>query len=115
MPELQSPNRTFREFAERAAVNMPIQGTAADIVKIAMLRVHKRLREREFRTKLVLQVHDELVFDSPENEVSTVVPIIVDTMENAFQMDVPLKVEVKIGKDWCTALPISAANHVVDG
>lgn len=110
LPELNSPNRSFREFAERAAVNMPIQGTAADIVKIAMIRVHERLAQRGFKTKLVLQVHDELVFDAPESEVDAAVPFIKEAMEGAHKLDVPLKVEAKVGKDWCTALPVSAEN-----
>jgi DNA polymerase-1 len=106
--ELNSSNRNFREFAERAAVNMPIQGTAADIVKIAMIQVVARLDERGFKTKIILQVHDELVFDAPESEVNSVVPVIKEAMESAFALDAPLKVEVKVGRDWCTALPISA-------
>ena len=111
IPELNSPNRSFREFAERAAVNMPIQGTAADIVKLAMIRVHDRLIEHGFKAKLILQVHDELVFDAPEDEVSRLLPIIKEAMEKAFEMDMPLKVETKVGKDWCTALPVSAEEH----
>lgn len=114
MPELSSPNRSFREFAERAAVNMPIQGTAADIVKIAMINVRNELQSQGFKTKLVLQVHDELVFDAPEGEVNDVLPLIRDGMEKAFEMDVPLKVEVKVGKDWCTALPVSAVEEGPD-
>ena len=102
MPELHSANRTFREFAERAAVNMPIQGTAADIVKIAMIHVYDELKSRGYKTRLVLQVHDELVFDSPEDEVQKVVPIIRDEMENAFRLDVPIRVDLKAGKDWCS-------------
>lgn len=109
IPELNSSNRQFREFAERAAVNMPIQGTAADIVKIAMIQVVGRLAERGFRTKIILQVHDELVFDAPESEVNSVVPVIKEAMESAFALDAPLKVEVKVGRDWYTALPVSAA------
>ncbi|MHB0913476.1 MAG: DNA polymerase I [Armatimonadota bacterium] len=103
MPELTSPNRSFREFAERAAVNMPIQGTAADIVKIAMIRVHERLGPR---AGLILQVHDELVFDLPESEVAGLLPVIKRDMEGAFALDVPLLVEVKVGPDWCTAQPV---------
>ena len=111
IPELNSPNRAFREFAERAAVNMPIQGTAADIVKIAMINVHKRLAERGFKAKLILQVHDELVFDVPESEVDGAIPIIRESMEKAFELEVPLTVEVKAGKDWYTALPVSVEDH----
>jgi len=111
IPELNSPNRQYREFAERAAVNMPIQGTAADIVKLAMIRVHHRLKQHGFRGRLIMQVHDELVFDVPEEEVAQLVPMIRQEMENAYALDVPLKVDIKVGKDWCTAEPVSVENH----
>ena len=113
MPEIRSPNRTYREFAERAAVNMPIQGTAADIVKLAMISIHERLRSGGFGTKLVLQVHDELVFDAPESEVGAVLPIIKSAMETAYKLDVPLKVDVKVGGDWSTATPFAVADEEV--
>lgn len=111
IPELNSPNRQYREFAERAAVNMPIQGTAADIVKLAMIRVHHRLKQHGFRGRLIMQVHDELVFDVPEEEVAQLVPMIRQEMENAYALDVPLNVDIKVGKDWCTAEPVSVENH----
>jgi len=111
LPELTSPNRNYREFAERAAVNMPIQGTAADIMKLAMIAVYRRLVEEGFKGKMVLQVHDELVFDVPESEVDRLIPVVRDAMECAFEMSVPLEVEVKVGRDWCTALPVSAVEE----
>lgn len=111
MPELHSPNRTFREFAERAAVNMPIQGTAADIVKLAMIGIYDVLKKSGLKTKLVLQVHDELVFDAAEVEVGAVMPMIKAAMENAYRLDVPLKVDVKVGGDWSTAMPVTVENH----
>lgn len=111
LPELNSPNRTYRELAERAAANMPIQGTAADIMKLAMIGVDRRLRDEGFRGKMVLQVHDELVFDVPEDEVERLVPVVREAMERAFEMDVSLEVEVKVGRDWCTALPVSAVDE----
>ncbi|MHB1456983.1 MAG: DNA polymerase I [Armatimonadota bacterium] len=107
IPEINSANRQFREFAERAAVNMPIQATAADIVKIAMIRVAEKLKTSGFKAKLILQVHDELVFDVPEAEVSRIIPVIKEVMENAYHLEAPLKVDIKAGKDWCTALPVS--------
>lgn len=107
IPELQSPNRSYREFGERAAVNMPIQGTAADIVKLAMIRVDEMVKSRGFKAKLVLQVHDELVFDVPEPEVPLIVLVIREAMERAYALDVPLRVEIKAGKDWCTAQPLT--------
>ena len=108
LPELNSANRVYREFAERAAVNMPIQGTAADIIKLAMIAVYDRLRAGGYRAKMVLQVHDELLFDVPEEEVSAVVNTVISAMENAYPLDVHVKVECKVGKDWCSVLPISA-------
>ena len=111
IPEIHSPNRTFREFAERAAVNMPIQGTAADIVKLAMISIHDRLRRGGFGTKLVLQVHDELVFDAPESEIRVVIPIIKTAMESAYRLHVPLTVDVKVGGDWSTATPFAVEDH----
>lgn len=111
IPELNSPNRQYREFAERAAVNMPIQGTAADIVKLAMIRVHHRLKQHGFRGRLIMQVHDELVFDVPEEEVAHLVSLIREEMENAYALNVPLKVDIKVGTDWCTAEPVSVENH----
>ncbi len=112
IPELNSSNRNFREFAERAAVNMPIQGTAADIVKIAMIRIYKQLTMNDFKSKLILQVHDELVFDVPESEVRRIIQLVKHEMENACTLDVPLKVDVKTGRDWCSAQPISAEEYL---
>ncbi|HEY3297894.1 MAG TPA: DNA polymerase, partial [Armatimonadota bacterium] len=86
----------------------PIQGTAADIVKLAMIRVSQRLKESGFSSKLILQVHDELVFDAPANEVDSLIPLVRDAMEGAYVLEVPLKVDVKTGLDWCTAQPVSA-------
>ncbi|MBP6963298.1 MAG: DNA polymerase I [Armatimonadetes bacterium] len=113
LPELSSPNRTYREFAERAAANMPIQGTAADIMKLAMISVYRRLGEEGFSARMVLQVHDELVFDAPEAETERLAVMVRQAMEHAFELDVPLEVEVKVGPDWCSALPVSAADAEV--
>ncbi len=102
-PELSEGTRVnagVRRAAERAAINMPIQGTAADIIKIAMLRVHRLLRERDMRSRMVLQIHDELVLDVPEDELPAVTDLVVSTMENAYQLDVPLKVSVAVGRNW---------------
>lgn len=106
IPEINSVNRVYREAGERAAVNMPIQATAADIVKIAMIRACSHLAQAGLSARLILQVHDELVFECPELEVAAVVPIVKDTMESAFPLDPPLKVEIKTGADWCNAVPI---------
>jgi DNA polymerase-1 len=86
--------------AEREAVNMPIQGTAADIMKIAMILLHKALREQGLAGKMILQVHDELVLEAPEHEADRTAALVKETMENAYPMDVPLRVDVGIGHSW---------------
>lgn len=101
IPEINSPNRNFRQFAERSAVNMPIQGTAADIMKLAMIEMERKLNEMKAATEMVLQVHDELVFETPPDEIGVIAPAIISAMGNAFPLDVVLKVDVKVGKNWC--------------
>ena len=97
LPELKNPNRTVVAAAERMAVNMPIQGTAADIIKIAMVRLHKAIQERGLRSRMILQVHDELIFEVPEEELAEMKPLVLDLMENALPMSVHLKVDLKVG------------------
>ena len=92
-----------RSGAERNAVNAPIQGSAADIIKLAMINIHKRFQEENFKSKMLLQVHDELVFDAHKDELETIKPIIKHEMENAFKMSVPLDVEVGVGDNWLEA------------
>ncbi len=98
--ELKSANRNVRAFGERAAMNMPLQGSSADIIKIAMINVAKKLKQGGFNAKLVLQVHDELVIDCPKNEQEAVAEILKTEMENAVQVAVPLTVEVGVGDNW---------------
>jgi DNA polymerase-1 len=86
--------------AHRMAINAPIQGTAADILKIAMLRLHQALHERNLESRMILQVHDELVLEVPEDEIDTVTPLVKEIMEDAFQLDAPLRVDVKVGANW---------------
>ncbi len=100
IPELKTPNRQLRAQAERIAINTPIQGTAADIIKVAMVRIDRALRERGLAAKMILQVHDELVFEVPRREVEEVRELAVSLMENAFPLSVPLKVEAHIGPNW---------------
>ena len=101
--ELKSSNYNVRSFGERAAMNMPLQGSSADIIKIAMINVFKKLTEQKLQAKLVLQVHDELVIDCPEEETAIVSEILKTEMENAVTLKVPLTVEVGIGKNWFVA------------
>ena len=101
--ELKNTNYMIRAMGERMALNTPIQGTAADILKMAMVKLHNILKEKNLKTKMLLQVHDELIFDVPEDELEEVKEIVRDTMENIYKLDVPLKVEINYGKDWYEA------------
>jgi DNA polymerase-1 len=103
LPELKSHNFNTRSFGERVALNMPIQGTAADIMKIAMINVAKRLHAEDLTGKLILQVHDELIVECPENEAEKVSIILREEMENAAKLSVPLVAETRIGKSWYDA------------
>lgn len=100
LPEINSLNRPMRQFAERAAINTPIQGTAADLIKIAMVRIHERLHQEEFSTKMILQVHDELVFEAPDQELEPVSELIREEMEGVMEMSVPLTVTITRGRNW---------------
>ncbi|MDG3583087.1 DNA polymerase I [Galbibacter pacificus] len=103
LKDINSRNQVVRGAAERNAVNAPIQGSAADIIKIAMLNLQKKLKEGNFKTKMLLQVHDELVFDAHKEELDTVKELIKTEMENAYKLSVPLDVEVGLGKNWLEA------------
>ena len=98
--EIHDSNYQTREFAKRAAMNAPVQGTAADLIKIAMMKVDKMLKEGHYETKMVLQIHDELIFKVPQKEKDIIYPLIKKEMENAIDFDVPLEVEGGFGKDW---------------
>ena len=103
LKDINSGNFVVKGHAERNAVNAPIQGSAADIIKIAMINIQEKLEEKNLKTKMLLQVHDELVFESPENEVETASKLIKTEMENAIETKVPLLVEVGVGKNWLEA------------
>ena len=100
LPELKSKNFNMRSFGERVAMNTPIQGTAADIIKIAMVRVCDRLRREGLQSRLILQVHDELILESPREEQETAMRLLTEEMEHAFPMDAPLVAEAKAGRSW---------------
>ena len=100
LPELKASNYNTRSFGERAAMNTPIQGTAADIIKIAMVRVHKALKDEGYKAKLILQVHDELIVDAPKEEAEAVSALLQREMESAVEMSVKLTAEVKTGASW---------------
>ena len=111
IPELRIP--ALRSAGERMAINMPIQGTAADIIKIAMIRLPERLRAAGLRARMLLQVHDDLVLEVPREEVDAVVPILRDTMESALKLDVPLTVDIKVGDDWESMAPLTREDAVL--
>mgnify|MGYP002581123277 FL=1 len=103
LPELSSSNHMLRSFGERVARNMPIQGTAADIIKIAMIRVDRRLKEENMKSRLILQVHDELIVEATDDEADKALAIVTEEMENACQMKVKLRADGKIGRTWYDA------------
>ena len=103
LPELSSSNHNLRAFGERVARNMPIQGTAADIIKIAMIRVQKRLERENLRAKLILQVHDELIVEAPRDEAGEVSALLTGEMQNAVSLSVPMVAEAKAGRTWFEA------------
>lgn len=103
LPDINSRNQVVRGAAERNAVNAPIQGSAADIIKIAMINIYNLLKDNKLKTKMLLQVHDELIFDVPKNELDFVKPLIKKTMEEAYQFAVPLVVDLGVGKNWLEA------------
>ena len=103
LPELKSSNFNLRSFGERVALNMPIQGTAADIIKLAMVRVHARLKEEKLRARLIMQVHDELIVECPEEERQQVEHLLAQEMERVMELTVPLVAEAHSGKNWLEA------------
>jgi len=100
LPDINHKNRVMRAEAERMAINTPIQGTAADLIKKAMISIHDRLQTEGLKTRMLLQVHDELVFEMPEDETHSLPQMVKEEMEGVYPLAVPLKVDVSIGKNW---------------
>jgi DNA polymerase-1 len=100
IPDMNARNPNARSFAERTAVNTPLQGTAADLIKLAMIRIHLRMREEAPRARLLLQVHDELVLESPPEEVESVRRMVKEEMEGVMKLEVPLLVDTGAGANW---------------
>jgi len=103
IPEINSSNGAVRSYAERNAINYPIQGSAADIIKVAMVNIDRRLRAERLQTRMLLQVHDELVFEAPQEEQEQVAELIRHEMEQAVALDLPLQVDLGMGKNWAQA------------
>ncbi|MFH1784107.1 MAG: DNA polymerase I [bacterium] len=100
LPEISSKNTNMRNFAERMAINTPVQGTSADIIKVAMIRIYENLQKMKFEAKMLLQIHDELIFELPIKEMKNLKKMVQYEMENAVKLDVPVVVDVKIGNNW---------------
>jgi len=100
IPEINSPNRQVREAAERMAINMPVQGTSADIIKVAMINLYREMDKRQLKSKLLLQVHDELIFEVPQEELETMRQLVPQIMSTALALSIPLKVDIKTGNNW---------------
>jgi DNA polymerase-1 len=103
IPEIGSKNNSVRQFAERAAINAPIQGSAADLIKIAMINIHNVIREKKLKSKMILQVHDELIFEVPPEEEEEMKKLVKTRMEDVVKLNVPVKVQVKAGGNWLEA------------
>jgi DNA polymerase-1 len=100
IPDINSPNRQVREAAERMAINMPVQGTSADIIKIAMINLYREMKERKLKSKMLLQVHDELLFEVLDGEMNIMRSLVADIMSSAVKLSIPLKVDTKTGRNW---------------
>jgi DNA polymerase-1 len=100
IPDINSPNPNMRGFAERTAMNTPLQGTAADLIKLAMIRIDAEFEQRQMRSRMTLQVHDELVFEVPEGEVEDLRALVLDKMQNVCKLKVPLVAELGVGPNW---------------
>jgi len=100
---LRSTNRNLQEAEKRATINMPIQGTASELIKVAMVNIYNKLKKMKFESKMILQIHDELLFESPQNEKENLIKMVVKEMESAIKLDVPIKVDYNFGSNWYEA------------
>ena len=100
MRDINASNAVRRQASERVAINAPVQGTAADIMKIAMIEMHRSIQEEKVEAKLILQVHDELILDTPKQEIDDVIKLITSSMMGAADLDVPLEIDIGIGDNW---------------
>jgi DNA polymerase-1 len=100
IPEINNKNMGIRQFAQRQAVNTPIQGTASDLIKLAMIKIGAQIKDSSLKAKMILQIHDELVFDLPISELNILARLVKAEMENVMKLEVPIKVDMKKGKNW---------------
>ena len=100
LPEINHKNQAIRQLAQRQAVNTPIQGSASDLIKLAMIQIHSLIKSKGLKSKMILQIHDELVFDSPKQELGALAELVKDRMENVLELVVPIRVQMKKGRNW---------------
>lgn len=103
LPDIKAKSRNIREYAERTAINTPIQGSAADMIKLAMIQLHREFQSRQLKSQMILQIHDELIFEVTRDELDLIQPIIREIMENALPLEVPVKVDIGVGQNWFEA------------
>jgi len=106
IPEINNKNQGIRQFAQRQAVNTPIQGSASDLIKLAMLAIHNEIKSKKLRSKMIMQIHDELVFDVPVEELKEGAELVRNRMENVLKLDVPIRVDIKKGRNWLELEPV---------
>lgn len=100
LSEINNKNQGIRQFAQRQAINTPIQGSASDLIKLAMVDIHSKIKEKNLKSRMILQIHDELLFDAPKNELVELTALVKDRMENVLKLDVPIRVDIKKGQNW---------------
>ena len=100
LPEINSSNRMVREAAERMAINAPVQGSSADIIKVAMINLHREMEKRNLKSKMLLQIHDELLFEVPEEELEEMKSLVAELMPQAVELCVPVKIDITLGRNW---------------
>lgn len=113
VPEINNKNQSIRQFAERQAVNTPIQGSASDLIKLAMIQIYNQINSKNLRAKMILQIHDELVFDVPAQELKELAKLVKMRMENVLKLDVPIRVNIKFGENWLEMEPVLAAGKEI--
>jgi DNA polymerase-1 len=106
IPQINNKNMGIRQFAQRQAVNTPIQGTASDLIKLAMIKISAQIKTKGLKARMILQIHDELVFDLPISELNILSQLVKNEMENVMKLEVPIKVDMKEGKNWLQMTPL---------
>jgi len=106
IPEINNKNQAIKQFAQRQAVNTPIQGSASDLIKLAMIKIHNQIKIRALKSRMILQIHDELVFEAPNKEIDVLIRLVKENMESVLKLDVPIEVVIKKGKNWLDMEPV---------